>query len=170
MERPPGDQRPTPPTRSTPNEEQTASHLQALDLEETLWSMQWQVNIGVAMATGRSMLQVLTDPAPVSDATDVMSEVRDDTVSAAGGAAVAPPAHNDNEVLAQVDGRWRVLWSPTPLDLTGDLVRAGAAEAAHLAPPVEDGEWQVWRDDVTGQHYWLVVRHDAVGMMQTANG
>ena len=28
-------------------------------------------------------------------------------------------------------------------------VRACAAEAAHLAPPVEDGEWQVWRDDVT---------------------
>ena len=49
-------------------------------------------------------------------------------------------------------------------------VRACAAEAAHLAPPVEDGEWQVWRDDVTGQHYWLVVRHDAVGLMQTANG
>ena len=88
----------------------------------------------------------------------------------APSAAVAPPAHNDNEVLAQIDGRWRVLWSPTPLDLTCDLVRACAAEAAHLAPPVEDGEWQVWRDDVTGQHYWLVVRHDAVGLMQTANG
>ena len=138
MERPPGDQGPTPPARFTPQEEQIASNLQA-SAEEILWFIQ---NIRIAMATGRSMLQVLTDP----------------------------PVHNDNEVLAQVDGRWRVLWSPTPLDLTGDLVRVGAAEAAHLAPPVEDGEWQVWRDDVTGQHYWLVVRHDAVGLMQTANG